>query len=155
MACKSLGHLVRHFLDLTEMAWVRDRHRQELEDRKKLRASLFLSSGALTLLVFLGTVIMKGMEDWSWISSFYFSVTTLATVGYGDLHPTHEASRLFISFYVIAGVTTALSAMTIVGRNYLEFIERRLLRDRWKMRRPPHAGDHHVPAAQDPHRTPR
>jgi len=61
-------------------------------------------------------------------------VTTLATVGYGDLHPMHEASRLFAAFYVIAGVTTALSAMTVVGKNYLESIERGLMRDRWKMR---------------------
>ncbi|MEO8068954.1 MAG: potassium channel family protein [Flavobacteriales bacterium] len=88
----------------------------------------------MTLLVLIGTMAMRHLEGWDWIASFYFSVTTLATVGYGDLHPTHDASRLFIAFYVIAGVTTALSAMTIVGRNYLEFIQRRLMKDRWGMR---------------------
>ncbi|QQR86702.1 MAG: two pore domain potassium channel family protein [Flavobacteriales bacterium] len=116
------------------MAWVRDKRRTASEERARLRSSVLLSVAALTLLVSIGTVVMRYTEDWSWISSFYFSVTTLATVGYGDLHPTHEVSRLFVAFYVITGVTTALSAMTIVGRNYLEFIEHRLMRDRWRMR---------------------
>lgn len=96
---------------------------------------------ALTVLVLIGTVVMHHLEDWSWISSFYFSVTTLATVGFGDLHPTHELSRLFVAFYVIMGVTLALSAMTIVGRNYLGFMEQKLMRDRWALRRHPRLAD--------------
>ena len=122
------------------MSWVRDRHKQEAEERTRLRSSVLLSVGALTALVLIGTTVMRWIEGWSWIASFYFSVTTLTTVGYGDLYPTHEASRLFVALYVIAGVTTALSAMTVVGRNYLEFIERRLMRDRWRMR---HRSRHH------------
>lgn len=124
------------------MSWVRDRHKREAEERERLRSSVFLSVSALSVLVIIGMVVMHHLEGWSWISSFYFSVTTLATVGFGDLHPTHELSRLFLAFYVITGVTVALSAMTIVGRNYFEFIERRLMRDRWKMRRHPHMGHH-------------
>ncbi len=124
------------------MSWVRDRHKQEAEERNRLRSSVLLSVGALTTLVLIGTVVMRWIEGWSWIASFYFSVTTLTTVGYGDLYPTHEISRLFVALYVIAGVTTALSAMTVVGRNYLEFIERRLMRDRWRMRRSHHHAHH-------------
>lgn len=124
------------------MSWVRDRHKREAEERNRLRSSVLLSVGALTTLVLVGTVVMRWIEGWSWITSFYFSVTTLTTVGYGDYYPTHESSRLFVALYVIAGVTTALSAMTVVGRNYLEFIERRLMRDRWRMRRHSHHGPH-------------
>lgn len=120
------------------MSWVRDRKKKEREERGRLRSSVLLSVAALTLLVLVGTMVMHWMEGWSWISAFYFSVTTLATVGYGDMHPTHDASRLFVAIYVIAGVTLALSAMTVVGRNYLEFIERQLMRDRWRMRQRPH-----------------
>lgn len=120
------------------MSWVRDRNKREAEERNRLRSSVLLSGVALTGLVVVGTVVMRWLEGWSWITAFYFSVTTLTTVGYGDHYPTHDASRLFVAFYVIAGVTTALSAMTVVGRNYLEFIERRLMRDRWRMRRSSH-----------------
>ncbi|HRH37126.1 MAG TPA: potassium channel family protein [Flavobacteriales bacterium] len=117
------------------MSWSIDRKRKEWEERRRLRNSVVLSVSALSILVFIGTVSMHWLEEWSWVSSFYFSVTTLATVGFGDLHPTSDLSRLFLSFYVITGVTVALSAMTIVGRNYLEFMERRLMRDRWDMRK--------------------
>jgi Ion channel len=125
------------------MSWVRDRNRREAEERGRLRSSLLLSVAALTGLVVVGTVVMRWLEGWSWITSFYFSVTTLTTVGYGDHYPTHDTSRLFVAFYVIAGVTTALSAMTVVGRNYLEFIERRLMRDRWRLRHRRHHHPHH------------
>lgn len=135
------------------MAWVRDKRRTASEERARLRSSVLLSVAALTLLVSIGTVVMRYTEDWSWVSSFYFSVTTLATVGYGDLHPTHEASRLFVAFYVITGVTTALSAMTIVGRNYLEFIEHRLMRDRWRMRHG-RSSHHHRSSEGDERRDP-
>lgn len=117
------------------MPWVRSRERHRKEEQDRLTSSLLLAIGALSALVVIGTVAMHHLEGWSWVSSFYFSVTTLATVGYGDLHPTHDLARLFIAFYVISGVTVALSAMTVVGRNYLEYLERRMMRDRWRMRR--------------------
>lgn len=109
------------------MTWVRDRGRSASMEQRSLRYSVVLAVGALTLLVTVGTLMMHHLEHWTWTSCFYFSVTTLATVGYGDLHPSNDPSRLFVALYVIAGVTTALSAMTIVGRNYLGFLQRRLL----------------------------
>ena len=89
------------------MTWVRDRQAWWKEERRGLRTSVLLAVSALTLLVAVGTMAMHYLEEWTWISCFYFSVTTLATVGYGDLHPTHDLSRIFVAFYVIAGVTTA------------------------------------------------
>ena len=38
-------------------------------------------------LVLTGTLFYWRFEDWSIIESLYFSVVTLTTVGYGDLHP--------------------------------------------------------------------
>ncbi|MEO8589392.1 MAG: potassium channel family protein [Flavobacteriales bacterium] len=124
------------------MAWIRDHQQHEAEERLRLRSSLILAVSALSTLVIIGTVAMRHLEHWSWLSSFYFSVTTLATVAYGDLYPTHDLSRLFTSLYVITGVTTALTAMTIVGRNYLGYIERKLLRERLRERRSQRTPEH-------------
>ena len=38
------------------------------------------------------------------ISAFYFSTTTLATVGYGDITPTLPATRLLVTVEVILGI---------------------------------------------------
>ena len=52
----------------------------------------------------LGTLFYWRFEHWSLVDSFYFSVVTLATVGFGDLHPTTTFSKLFTALYVIVGV---------------------------------------------------
>ena len=52
----------------------------------------------------LGTLFYWRTEHWSLVDSFYFSVVTLATVGFGDLSPTTAFSKLFTALYVIVGV---------------------------------------------------
>ena len=54
---------------------------------------------ALGLIVFalllFGTVFFHFIEGWSFLDSLYFSVITLATVGYGDLTPHTIIGKLF------------------------------------------------------------
>ncbi len=47
------------------MSWVRDRHKREEEERRRLRSSLFLAISALTILVVMGTLVMKWIDGWS------------------------------------------------------------------------------------------
>jgi len=58
---------------------------------------------ALTVLA-VGTVAYVLIEQWSVLDALYFCVVTLATVGFGDLHPTTELGRLFTIGYIIIGV---------------------------------------------------
>jgi hypothetical protein len=44
------------------------------------------------------------LEGWGWLDALYFSVVTLATVGFGDLHPTTDEAKLFTIVYIIFGV---------------------------------------------------
>ena len=60
--------------------------------------------GAVVALIVVGTVFYALTQDWSVIDSFYFSVTTLTTVGYGDLAPTGAGPRLATVAYQLAGV---------------------------------------------------
>ena len=46
-----------------------------------------------------GTMFYWSVEDWTLVQSLYFSVVTLATVGYGDLTPTSDFSRIFTIIY--------------------------------------------------------
>jgi len=54
--------------------------------------------------ILLGTLVYMWLEGWSLINALYFSVVTLATVGYGDLHPTSDAAKLFTVFYILFGL---------------------------------------------------
>ena len=51
-----------------------------------------------------GTVAYMFLEHWTPVQALYFCVVTLATVGYGDLHPTTELGQLFTIGYILTGV---------------------------------------------------
>jgi len=51
-----------------------------------------------------GTVVYMWLEGWSAIDALYFSVVTLATVGFGDLAPTTDAAKLFTTGYILFGI---------------------------------------------------
>lgn len=83
------------------------------------RVILITALSALVFWLVVGTVGFHILEEWTWIQSFYFSVATLTTVGYGDIHPTHDLSRLFAALYILAGVTTAITCISIIGNSYI------------------------------------
>lgn len=51
-----------------------------------------------------GTIFFHHIEHWSYLNSYYFSVVTLATVGYGDLTPTTSLGRFVATIYIFVGV---------------------------------------------------
>jgi len=63
---------------------------------------------ALVILVFLtlliGTIFYSLQEGWSALDAFYFSVTTLTTVGLGDPTPTTPIGKLFTVGYIFSGL---------------------------------------------------
>ena len=63
---------------------------------------LALSAAALVLV---GTIVYGVVEDWSWVDSLYFSVVAVTTVGFGDLTPSTDGSKLFTVFYVLSGIS--------------------------------------------------
>jgi voltage-gated potassium channel len=60
--------------------------------------------GAAVIVLAIGTVAYMILEGWSPIDALYFSVVTLATVGFGDLHPTTDAAKLFTVLYILSGL---------------------------------------------------
>ncbi|MDH3229598.1 MAG: potassium channel family protein [Alphaproteobacteria bacterium] len=51
-----------------------------------------------------GTLFYSNVEGWNVIDALYFSVITLTTVGYGDLHPTTPISKIFTVLYIFIGI---------------------------------------------------
>lgn len=94
-------------------------------DYNTAKRQYLLALGALLLLLIIGAVAYRYMLNLSWISAFYFCVITLATVGYGDITPTTDASRVFTIFYVIIGI----GIFTAFARQFIQHgILRRELR---------------------------
>ncbi len=70
-----------------------------------------------------GTIGFKYIErdqGLTWTDSLYFTIVTITTVGYGDLHPTTEAGRLFAIPIIVVGVSSALSTLTFLFGSLVE-----------------------------------
>lgn len=69
----------------------------------------------LVSLLFSGTIFYRLAEGWGIVDSLYFSVMTLSTVGYGDLHPTNQLSKIFTMLYLMMGTSVFLGFVAKVG----------------------------------------
>jgi voltage-gated potassium channel len=70
----------------------------------------FKSLTRLTLIAITsGTVFYWLVEGLRPVDALYFSVTTLATVGYGDFSPETTVGKLFTIVYVLVGVGLLLA----------------------------------------------
>ncbi len=93
------------------------------------RRFLFLIAAVLVTLA-IGTVGFTVIADYPPFDAFYMTLTTMTTVGYGEIHPLGRAGRIFNSFLIVFGVTTifiAIGAMTqtIIEQQFGELIGRR------------------------------
>lgn len=77
----------------------------------------------LSAIIGTGTVLFKYLEDWTWIQSFYFTIITITTVGYGDLVPTRDTTRLITAIFIIGGVGIAAAVVSLYGS---EVVKRRV-----------------------------
>lgn len=91
-------------------------------DRYHILAAVIIIVFFLTL----GTISFHVLEEWSFAESFYFSVATLTTVGYGDLHPTYDLSRIFAAFYILFGVGASLASITIIATDRINVTAARM-----------------------------
>ncbi len=75
---------------------------------------------AIALTICAGTVGMMLIEGWSPLDALYFTVVTLATVGYGDFAPRSVAGRLFAIGVIVVGVASAGYAASTVFAAFVE-----------------------------------
>jgi voltage-gated potassium channel len=96
----------------------------------KLRVEIIVALTILLGWIGIGTVLFHRLESWTWIQSFYFSVVTISTVGYGDLVPTNDGSRLFTAIYILVGVSIGIAALGLIGSEVIKDRERRYIERR-------------------------
>jgi voltage-gated potassium channel len=76
--------------------------------------------GVAFLLLLSGTIFYSRTEGWSLLEALYFSLTTLTTIGIGDLSPTSDWSRIFTIFYVLVGLGVLVTFVTALGEKLLQ-----------------------------------
>jgi voltage-gated potassium channel len=73
---------------------------------QRLRQQLSASIATLAGIFVIGTLWYKVIEQWSWLDAAYMTAITLSTVGFGEIHPLKEKSRLFTMGLILMGLVT-------------------------------------------------
>jgi len=91
------------------------------------RLSVVLLAGVIGL----GTAGYVVIEGWDVFDAFYMTITTVTTVGYGEIHPLSRAGRVFNSAVVVLGAATVLYSFSFLMARVVEGD----LQARWARRR--------------------
>ncbi|MFH1138945.1 MAG: potassium channel family protein [Pseudomonadota bacterium] len=81
-------------------------------DSERLR--LRLCVGVFSTLLLVGVVGFMMLEKLSLVDSIYFSIVTMATVGYGDIHPQTTPGKMLALALIIGGVGTFLGVIASI-----------------------------------------
>lgn len=87
---------------------------------KKATADLLTAFLVLVILIIFGILFFQSQEGWTLIDSFYFTVMTVTTVGYGDLVPTHDMSKIVTAFYSMVSIPLVVFALGVIAKTYFE-----------------------------------
>ncbi len=59
---------------------------------------------SLVGIVAMGTVFFHFVEGWSWLDSYFFTVVTISTVGYGVLVPVTALGKIAATVFIFVGL---------------------------------------------------
>ena len=104
----------------------------EQEIEKELGQSLSLSIALILILLLTGTVFFHYSERLKWVDAMYLSGITMASVGYGDFHPTNDASKIFAVFFAITSISVLFYSASTISSEILARIKERVLIARLK-----------------------
>lgn len=91
-----------------------------LRKTKTIDADVLRAMGVFLAIISFGSLVYRYLEGWTMLDSIYFSVITLTTIGYGDLHPVSQGSKIFTIFYALIGVGLVFYIFTTIAKHLFE-----------------------------------
>ncbi|GAA4899966.1 potassium channel protein [Flaviramulus aquimarinus] len=78
--------------------------------RTKIYTAVFL----LVVIMLIGVSGYKMIAGYSWVDAFYMTVITMTTVGFGEVVPLDDQSKIFTIFLILASVVIVGYALSII-----------------------------------------
>jgi voltage-gated potassium channel len=105
---------------------------------------LYLGLLFLGFVILFGTIGYETVEGWDPLDSFYMTVTTLTTVGYGEIHPLSDYGRIFTIVLIIVGVFAVAVNLAAFARYLVEGEIRDFMEKRRTKREVERLADHYI-----------
>ena len=77
-------------------------------------------TGSLLAILVLGSLGYVWLEGWSFMDALYMTVTTLTTVGYGEVHPLNAVGKVYNMVLILAGMGVLIYIITSLARVVVE-----------------------------------
>jgi voltage-gated potassium channel len=85
-----------------------------------LRYRLFLIVSLMLLTLVMGTAGFMLIEHQAMFDSFYMTLITVTTIGYGEMFPLSHSGRIFNSFLILTGNLMVLMAFGVMTQTVIE-----------------------------------
>lgn len=102
------------------------------ETQSQIQQDIRMFRGVATLLaiiIVLSTIFFHMIEGWKWLDSFYFSVVTVATVGYGDFAPKTDPGKIGAIVVVVLGIGAFATFASLLLKRQGQIREKRRHKD--------------------------
>ncbi|VDK47641.1 unnamed protein product [Anisakis simplex] len=100
--------------EVAEFLWA------HLENTHFVEVPFVLIYSVLLLYVLIATYLMSRIEGWSCYDGFYFVMTSVLTIGFGDLIPTNQRFILITLFIILVGLVLMTTSIDVVGAYYID-----------------------------------
>ena len=99
------------------------------------RSKMYLAISMLLVLLMVGVFGFKYLSHYTWIDAIYMTVITITTVGFGEVQPLDEFSKIFTVFLILASVVIvgyAIKVITeyILSKNNIEELKQKKMQKR-------------------------
>src|SRR4030042_1573214 len=105
---------------------------------------IVLWAASLLGILLLGSLGFVWLEGWSFFDGLYMTVTTLTTVGYGEVHPLSHLGRIYNMVLILAGMGGMLYIVGSLARVVIEGEIREALGKRKLLTRIKRLKDHYI-----------
>jgi voltage-gated potassium channel len=85
---------------------------------------------ALALTILIGsTLFFHFVEGWNWVDSYFFTVVTISTVGYGNFVPVTVLGKIGTTVLIFLGIGVIAMALNMFGSILVSAHSQALARD--------------------------
>src|SRR5215469_4819489 len=112
--------------------------------QRRLVRRFLLIVGLLGIITVIGTAGFVLIDGYSWFDGLYMTLTTISTVGYGEIRPLSRAGRVFNSFLIMFGVSAMFLAFGAMTQTIIELELQDLYGKRRKRRMIEKLHDHFI-----------
>lgn len=78
------------------------------------RSKIYIAVFLLLFLLFVGVIGFKTLSNYSWVDALYMTVITITTVGFGEVNPLDDQSKIFTIFLILTSIIIVGYALSVI-----------------------------------------